>query len=195
MATIILHLAEPLERTAAAIAEMAEEARRHQVRAFGTVGTAGLRLARNRDEVVAAIRGRTGLTVEVIPGEEESRLTYLAVQAGLGVPEGSLAVFDTGGGSTEFTFGRGPQVEERFSVNVGGGALHRALRARRHAGPADPHRERPGPAPRPAGRPVRLQIPAGVGPRGRPGCWRASTGSCRWPQRRRPVNVRHTPVG
>ena len=33
--------------------------------------------------------------------------------------EGSLAVFDTGGGSTEFTFGRGPDVEERFSLDVG----------------------------------------------------------------------------
>jgi exopolyphosphatase / guanosine-5'-triphosphate,3'-diphosphate pyrophosphatase len=111
--------AEPLARTVIAIAEMAEEARRHRVRAFGTVGTAGLRIAGNRDEVVAAIRDRTGLTVEVIPGEEESRLAYLAVQDGLGVGEGTLVVFDTGGGSTEFTFGRGPRVEERFSVNVG----------------------------------------------------------------------------
>jgi exopolyphosphatase / guanosine-5'-triphosphate,3'-diphosphate pyrophosphatase len=111
--------AEPLQRTVAAIAEMAEEARRHQVRAFGTVGTAGLRIAHNRDEVVAAIRDRTGLTVEVIPGEEESRLAYLAVRAGLGVGEGTLVVFDTGGGSTEFTFGRGPRVEEHFSLDVG----------------------------------------------------------------------------
>jgi exopolyphosphatase/guanosine-5'-triphosphate,3'-diphosphate pyrophosphatase len=111
--------AEPLERTAAAIADMAEEARRHRVRATGAVGTAGLRIARNRDEVIAAIAARTGLTVEVIPGEEESRLAYLAVQAGLGVAEGSLVVFDTGGGSTEFTFGRGPEVEEHFSLDVG----------------------------------------------------------------------------
>jgi exopolyphosphatase/guanosine-5'-triphosphate,3'-diphosphate pyrophosphatase len=57
--------------------------------------------------------------VEVISGEEEGRLAYLAVRAGLGVTEGSLVVFDTGGGSSQFTFGRGPQVEERFSVNVG----------------------------------------------------------------------------
>jgi exopolyphosphatase/guanosine-5'-triphosphate,3'-diphosphate pyrophosphatase len=35
------------------------------------------------------------------------------------MPEGSLAVFDTGGGSTQFTFGRGARVEERFSVDVG----------------------------------------------------------------------------
>jgi exopolyphosphatase/guanosine-5'-triphosphate,3'-diphosphate pyrophosphatase len=111
--------AEPLERTVAAIARMVEEARRHQVRATAAVGTAGLRIARNRDQVIAAIRARTGITVEVIPGEEEGRLAYLAVRAGLGAPEGSLVVFDTGGGSSQFTFGRGPQVEERFSVNVG----------------------------------------------------------------------------
>jgi exopolyphosphatase/guanosine-5'-triphosphate,3'-diphosphate pyrophosphatase len=111
--------AEPLERTVAAIVSMTEETRRHQVRATVAVGTAGLRIAKNRAEVIAAIRARTGLTVEVIPGEEESRLAYLAVQAGLGGTEGPVVVFDTGGGSTEFTFGRGPQVEERFSLDVG----------------------------------------------------------------------------
>jgi exopolyphosphatase / guanosine-5'-triphosphate,3'-diphosphate pyrophosphatase len=111
--------AEPLERTVAAIAAMVDEARRHQVRATAAVGTAGLRIASNRDQVVAAIQARTGITVEVIPGEEEGRLAYLAVRAGLGAPEGSLVVFDTGGGSSQFTFGRGPRVEERFSVNAG----------------------------------------------------------------------------
>jgi exopolyphosphatase/guanosine-5'-triphosphate,3'-diphosphate pyrophosphatase len=55
----------------------------------------------------------------VISGEEESRLAYLAVAAGLGIPGGSLVVFDTGGGSSQFTFGHGAQVDERFSVNVG----------------------------------------------------------------------------
>jgi exopolyphosphatase / guanosine-5'-triphosphate,3'-diphosphate pyrophosphatase len=110
---------EALERTVVAIADMAEEARRHQVRATGAVGTAGLRIARNREEVIAHIAARTGITVEVIPGEEESRLAYLAARAGLGMPEGSLVVFDTGGGSTEFTFGRGPEVEEHFSLAVG----------------------------------------------------------------------------
>jgi len=110
---------EPLERTVTAIAGMAEEARRHQVEAIDAVGTAWLRIARNRDDVIAAIRARTGLTVEELTGEEESRLAYLAVQAELGVTEGSLVVFDTGGGSSQFTFGQGPHVEERFSVNVG----------------------------------------------------------------------------
>ena len=110
---------EPLERTLAAIAGMVEEARRHGVRATAAAGTAGLRIAQNRDDVVAVIQSRTGLDVEVIEGEEEGRLAYLAVRAELGVGEGSMAVFDTGGGSTQFTFGQGERVDEHFSVNVG----------------------------------------------------------------------------
>jgi exopolyphosphatase/guanosine-5'-triphosphate,3'-diphosphate pyrophosphatase len=111
--------AEPLERTITAIVGMVEEATRSGARAITAVGTAGLRLARNGDEVVAAIRDRAGVLVEVIPGEEEGRLAYLAVKEGLGLAEGSLVVFDTGGGSSQFTFGRGARVDERFSVPVG----------------------------------------------------------------------------
>jgi exopolyphosphatase / guanosine-5'-triphosphate,3'-diphosphate pyrophosphatase len=110
---------EPMERTVAAIADMVEEARRHGVRETAAAGTAGLRVADNRDEVLAAIQARTGLTVDVIEGEEEGRLAYLAVRAELGLSEGALAVFDTGGGSTQFTFGQGPHVDEHFSVPVG----------------------------------------------------------------------------
>ena len=98
---------------------MVDEAKRNGALAIAAVGTAGLRIATNSAEVVAAIAARTGVTVEVIPGDEESRLAYLAVKAGLGLAEGSLVVFDTGGGSTQFTFGSGPRVDERFSVDVG----------------------------------------------------------------------------
>jgi exopolyphosphatase/guanosine-5'-triphosphate,3'-diphosphate pyrophosphatase len=111
--------AEPLDRTATAIAGMVDEATRADVRAIAAVGTAGLRLARNGDAAVEAIRDRTGVLVEVIPGEEESRIAYLAVKTGVGLAEGSLVVFDTGGGSSQFTFGRGATVDERFSVPVG----------------------------------------------------------------------------
>jgi exopolyphosphatase/guanosine-5'-triphosphate,3'-diphosphate pyrophosphatase len=57
--------------------------------------------------------------VEVLPGDEEARIAYLAVKAGLGMDEGALAVFDTGGGSTQLTFGHGAVVDDRFSVDVG----------------------------------------------------------------------------
>jgi exopolyphosphatase/guanosine-5'-triphosphate,3'-diphosphate pyrophosphatase len=109
----------PLERTIVAIAGMVDEAERNGALAIAAVGTAGLRLARNRDACIGAIRDRTGISVETIPGEEEGRLAYLAVKVGLGLADGPLVVFDTGGGSTQFTFGHGDAVDERFSVDVG----------------------------------------------------------------------------
>jgi hypothetical protein len=98
---------------------MTEEARRYGVRAMVAVGTAGLRIASNAAEVIAAIKARSGVTIEVISGEEESRLAFLATTAGLGLKTGSMVVFDTGGGSSQFTFARGSVVDERFSVDVG----------------------------------------------------------------------------
>ena len=78
-----------------------------------------MRIASNQKDVVAAIRDRAGVSVEVIPGDEEARLAYLAVQAELGLGDAPIVVFDTGGGSSQFTFGHGSTVDDRFSVNVG----------------------------------------------------------------------------
>ena len=52
--------AEPLDRTAQAIGEMADEARSLDVRAIVVVGTAGLRMASNQAEVVERLRARVG---------------------------------------------------------------------------------------------------------------------------------------
>jgi exopolyphosphatase / guanosine-5'-triphosphate,3'-diphosphate pyrophosphatase len=109
----------PMERTVDAIVGMVDEARGNGVEAIAAVGTAGLRIASNSAEFVGAVEARTGVQVEVIPGEEEGRLAYLAVKSGLDLAEGPLVVFDTGGGSSQFTFGHGDRVDERFSLNVG----------------------------------------------------------------------------
>jgi exopolyphosphatase / guanosine-5'-triphosphate,3'-diphosphate pyrophosphatase len=108
-----------LDRTVEAIAGMAAEAADLGALAVVAAGTAWLRIARNAGAVRDAIRARTGVHVEAVSGEDEARLAYLAAMAGLGLREGRVVVFDTGGGSTQFTFGDGPRVEERFSVDVG----------------------------------------------------------------------------
>ena len=110
---------EPVARTADAITAMVDEARRDGAAAVAAVGTAGLRIAPNSAELVDAVRERCGVGIEVITGEEEARLAYLAATSELDVGQGPLVVFDTGGGSSQFTFGHGQRVDERFSVNVG----------------------------------------------------------------------------
>jgi exopolyphosphatase/guanosine-5'-triphosphate,3'-diphosphate pyrophosphatase len=110
---------EPIARTAAAIDAMVTEARGQNVDEIAAVGTAGLRIAANSRELVDAVQQRSGVTIEVISGEEEARLAYRAATAELPVGSGSLVVFDSGGGSSQFSFGVGANVDERFSVNVG----------------------------------------------------------------------------
>lgn len=109
----------PIERTVDAVASMVEEAQRLGAEGIEAVGTAALRIARNSDEFVDAVRSRCGVEIRIIPAEEEGRLAYVAARSVLGAARGAVVVFDTGGGSSQFTFGRGDEVEDRFSVNVG----------------------------------------------------------------------------
>src|SRR5215207_7100840 len=111
--------AAPIERTVDAIVAMAAEARREGVEVIAAVGTAALRLAPNAGELLVAAQARCGVWVEILPADEEARLAYVAATAGLALPPGLLAVFDTGGGSSQFTFGDRHGVQERFSLNVG----------------------------------------------------------------------------
>ena len=111
---------EPLERTIEAVVAMVDEARSLEVVAVAIVGTAVFRLAANGSYAAGSLEGRAGVPVEVISGEEESRLAFLAVAQGVGLESGTRqAVFDTGGGSTEFTFGEADHVADRFSLPVG----------------------------------------------------------------------------
>jgi exopolyphosphatase/guanosine-5'-triphosphate,3'-diphosphate pyrophosphatase len=108
-----------LERTVAAVVAMVVDARERGAAEVVAVGTAGLRRAPNQRALVDAVRSRAGLGVEVISGPEEARLAYLAASSALPATHGRLAVFDSGGGSTQFTFGQAGRVDEQFSLDVG----------------------------------------------------------------------------
>jgi exopolyphosphatase/guanosine-5'-triphosphate,3'-diphosphate pyrophosphatase len=110
---------DAMERTLAAIASMADEARREGATEIAAVGTAVLRVAANRDAFEERLRTRLGIRIDAISGDDEARLAYRAATSSLPVGRGPLVVFDSGGGSTQFTFGHGVDVEERFSVDIG----------------------------------------------------------------------------
>ncbi len=112
-----------LARAADAIAAMAEEARANDVSAIAAVGTAVFRIATNGEEAVATIRERAGVSVEILSGDEETRLAYLAASTTLPNVTGTTVVFDTGGGSSQFTYGHEGQIDDQFSVNVGAVAV------------------------------------------------------------------------
>jgi len=84
----------PMERTAKAIEGMVDEAEAKTALRIAAVGTAGLRIATNASDFVETVHRQCGLEVEVISGEEEARLAYVAAISALGLTEGTLAAFD-----------------------------------------------------------------------------------------------------
>jgi exopolyphosphatase / guanosine-5'-triphosphate,3'-diphosphate pyrophosphatase len=67
----------------------------------GAVATQAFRVAQNGPELLEKISALLGIEARIIAGQEESRLSYLAVVNRHSLP--NLAVLDIGGGSTELT--------------------------------------------------------------------------------------------
>jgi exopolyphosphatase/guanosine-5'-triphosphate,3'-diphosphate pyrophosphatase len=84
-----------------------------------------VRDAGNSDEVLAHVEDRTGVTIKVLPGEDEARLTFLAVRRWFGWSSGRLAVFDIGGGSLEIAGGDDESPDVAWSLPLGAGRLTR----------------------------------------------------------------------
>jgi exopolyphosphatase/guanosine-5'-triphosphate,3'-diphosphate pyrophosphatase len=82
---------------------LAQELGAKEIRA---VATAAMRDASNGDEVAEAVGRAAGIPIEVLPEEEEGRLSFLGATKTLGHPsEGLIGVVDIGGGSTEVILG------------------------------------------------------------------------------------------
>lgn len=87
--------------------------------------TSAVRDAVNAEEVIAAVNAATHLDLQVLPGEDEARLTFLAVRRWFGWSSGRLGVFDIGGGSLELAAGSDEQPEVVSSLPLGAGRLTR----------------------------------------------------------------------
>ncbi len=82
-------------------------------------GTNAFRVATNGQEVAESFAERIGYPVEIISGEEEARLVFLAVLSGLGTARGPSVVVDIGGGSTEIISGEGETGTQVISLELG----------------------------------------------------------------------------
>ena len=102
--------------------QIAEDAGVTQVRAFAT---SAIREAPNGDEVLAEVHKRTGVAVDLMSGERESRLTFLAVRRWFGWSSGRLLVVDIGGGSLELAVGADEESDAALSLPLGAGRLTR----------------------------------------------------------------------
>lgn len=89
--------------------------------------TSAIRDAPNGAEVIAAVEQETGVRLSLLSGEDESRLTFLAVRRWFGWSAGRLLVLDIGGGSLELAVGLDEDPDEAVSLPLGAGRLTRTL--------------------------------------------------------------------
>lgn len=87
--------------------------------------TSAVRDATNATDVLARVRAETGVDLHVLPGEEEARLTFLAVRRWFGWSAGRLLVLDIGGGSLEIGAGIDEYPDTALSLPLGAGRLTR----------------------------------------------------------------------
>ncbi|MGN6331748.1 MAG: Ppx/GppA phosphatase family protein [Motilibacteraceae bacterium] len=87
--------------------------------------TSALREAPNGDTVLKRVHDEAGVDLEVLSGEEEARLTFLAARRWFGWSSGRLLLVDIGGGSLEIAAGMDEEPDVATSMPLGAGRLTR----------------------------------------------------------------------
>jgi exopolyphosphatase / guanosine-5'-triphosphate,3'-diphosphate pyrophosphatase len=108
-----------------AVQEACDQAAKQNCDELLALVTSAIRDAENGLEVLARIRQQTGVDLQVLTGEDEARLTFLAVRRWFGWSAGRLLVLDIGGGSLELASGIDEDPEVALSVPLGAGRLTR----------------------------------------------------------------------
>jgi exopolyphosphatase/guanosine-5'-triphosphate,3'-diphosphate pyrophosphatase len=108
-----------------AVQEACDQAAKQNCDELLALVTSAIRDAVNGLEVLARIRQQTGVDLHVLTGEDEARLTFLAVRRWFGWSAGRLLVLDIGGGSLELASGIDEDPEVALSVPLGAGRLTR----------------------------------------------------------------------
>ena len=101
---------------------IAEDKGAQELLAFAT---SAVRDADNGDELLAQIQAETQVNIRVLPGQDESRLTFLAARRWFGWSSGRLLMLDIGGGSLEIASGVDEEPGVAVSLPLGAGRLTR----------------------------------------------------------------------
>lgn len=86
---------------------------------YMAVATSATREAHNQRLFLERVHKETGIDLQLLAGEEEARMVYLAVQRRLPLGDRPVLVVDIGGGSVELILGQGGQVQALESLKMG----------------------------------------------------------------------------
>lgn len=112
---------EGVQAIITAVSEASEVAARSELDALLPIATSAIREATNGAEVLTEVIARTDVELQVLSGEDESLLTFLAVRRWYGWSAGTILLFDIGGGSLEISMGGNEIPDVALSLPLGAG--------------------------------------------------------------------------
>lgn len=113
---------EAMERAMEAILDFKSKIEKEKVTNVYAMATSAMRNAKNAHTLVAKVKEKSGIDIEVISGYREAELILEGVKTGMELDERSLIV-DIGGGSVEFIIADSRQTYWMASFEIGGQRL------------------------------------------------------------------------
>jgi exopolyphosphatase/guanosine-5'-triphosphate,3'-diphosphate pyrophosphatase len=108
-----------------AIREAVAHARQNETDEILAFATSAVRDATNGAQIIADINKKHEIDLQVLNGNDEASMTFLAVRRWLGWSAGKLLVLDIGGGSLEIASGVDENPEATISMPLGAARLTR----------------------------------------------------------------------
>jgi exopolyphosphatase/guanosine-5'-triphosphate,3'-diphosphate pyrophosphatase len=114
---------EGIEKLRSSIKRAIEQSASVQTQELLPFATSALREASNGEKIISSINKDFHIDLQVLTGEEEAKLTFLAARRWFGWSSGRLLVIDIGGGSLEMAAGVDESPEIATSLPLGAGRL------------------------------------------------------------------------
>ena len=110
-----------------AISEAVAHANENSTDEILAFATSALREATNGNQIISEINNKFEIDLQVLDGNDEASMTFLAVRRWLGWSAGKLLVLDIGGGSLEIASGIDENPDATISLPLGAARLTRAF--------------------------------------------------------------------
>jgi exopolyphosphatase/guanosine-5'-triphosphate,3'-diphosphate pyrophosphatase len=107
------------------IADAITHAKEFQTEEILAFATSAIRDAKNGKDILDQINKKFEIDLQVLSGDDEAQMTFLAVRRWLGWSSGRLLVLDIGGGSLEIAVGDDERAEATISLPLGASRLTR----------------------------------------------------------------------
>jgi len=112
-------LPDAIERALAALTELKQTAEKYNVTNIEALATSAVRTATNQLSFIAKIKETTGLSVNVISGNEEARLICQGVRQAVPMDNRKVLILDIGGGSNELIIADAQTIYWKHSYPLG----------------------------------------------------------------------------